>query len=306
MKKFKKIYIEITNRCNLACSFCQPSSRPKAFMPSKAFEEILRKISGHTDHISLHVLGEALLHPELELLLAMSRARGLRINLSTNGILLSRNRWMLLHEPALRQINISLHSFEQSGQLSALDSYLTEIFDFIAVAVPATPLFINLRIWNLQAATAAEQVMNNLMLMRLEKHFKLPLPIPENLPKGRGMNLAPQVFLSRERRFTWPHAPAPDQGERGNCRGLRDHIAILVDGTVVPCCLDAEGDIPLGNIFQSTLDEILAAPRAEAIRQGFACQRVPEPLCRRCTYRQRFQHSPAALAKNTRLSTSVY
>jgi radical SAM protein with 4Fe4S-binding SPASM domain len=289
LKKFKKIYIEITNRCNLACSFCQPSRRSKAFMRLASFEEILRKISGYTEYISLHVLGEALLHPDLELFLAMSHAHGLQVNLSTNGILLSLNRSRLLRQPALRQINISLHSFEQSGREGDLDSYLAAIFDFMAAAVPASPLFINLRMWNLQQIAApGEQVLNSLMFRRLEKYFGLPAPISKEFT-GRGIILAPQVFFSRKDRFTWPHAPAPDLGAQGYCRGLRDHIAILVDGTVVPCCLDAEGDIPLGNIFQSSLAEILAGPRAVMIREGFARQQVLDPLCRRCTYRRRFR-----------------
>jgi radical SAM protein with 4Fe4S-binding SPASM domain len=296
MKKFKKIYIEITNCCNLACSFCQPSCRTKAFMQLPAFTEILRKIIGNTDYISLHVLGEALLHPDFESFLAASLAYGLRVNLATNGTLLSRNREVLLRQSALRQINISLHSFEQSGADSALDLYLTEIFEFIAAAVPATPLIVNLRMWNKpQDGAPGGQEMTSLMLRRLASYFGLPAPISADFSTGRGIRLAPQVFLSRERRFDWPHAPAFDLGPHGYCRGLRDHIAILVDGTVVPCCLDAEGDIPLGNIFQSTLPEILAGARAVTIREGFARQRLLEPVCRRCTYRQRFQRNIPAL-----------
>lgn len=292
MKKFKKIYIEITNRCNLACSFCQPSSRAKAFMQPSAFEDILRKISGSTEYISLHVLGEALLHPELGLLLEMSHAYGLRVNLSSNGVLLSRNRSVLIGQPALRQINISLHSFEQAGQESALDSYMAGILDFIAAVTAASPLFINLRMWNLQPENVpGEPAMNRRIFTLLENYYGLLAPIPEYFATGRGITLAPRIFLSREHCFAWPHASAPDLGTHGSCRGLRDHIAILVDGTVVPCCLDAEGDIPLGNIFQSTLPEILADSRVVAIRDGFVRQRILEPLCRRCTYKQRFQHN---------------
>lgn len=291
VKKFKKIYIEITNCCNLACSFCQPSCRPKAFMRPSSFAEILGKISGSTDYISLHVLGEALLHPDLGLFLAMSREYGLQVNLSTNGVLLSRKRSVLIGQPALRQINISLQSFEQSGQESALDAYMDEIFDFIAAAVVVPSLLINLRMWNLQPdAVSGEPLMSRRMFRRLENYFRLPDPIPEYPAAGRGITLAPRIFLSRERRFTWPHVHAPDLGAHGNCRGLHDHIAILVDGTVVPCCLDGEGDIPLGNILQSTLPEILADSRAARIREGFARQRVMESLCRRCSYKQRFQH----------------
>ncbi|MCL7488965.1 MAG: radical SAM protein [Desulfobulbaceae bacterium] len=292
MKTFKKIYIEITNRCNLSCSFCQPGSRSGAFMQPSAFEEILRKITASTGYVSLHVLGEPLLHPDLGVLLGKCHDHGLMVNLTTNGTLLSRNRSVLLEQSGLRQINISLHSFEQQDCESALDSYLGRIFAFIAAAVPATTLLVNLRMWNLkQTATPEEQVLSSLVLRRLERHFGLPVPLIADIPTGRGIILAPQVFLSRECNFTWPHGPAPDLGAHGYCRGLRDHVAILVDGTVVPCCLDAEGDIPLGNILHSSLAEILAGPRAAAIRAGFARQRVIDPVCRRCTYRQRFRHN---------------
>jgi sulfatase maturation enzyme AslB (radical SAM superfamily) len=257
LKQFKKIYIEITNRCNLTCSFCLPSQRPGAFMQQQAFAEILRKISGYTGHICLHVLGEPLLHPGLAPFLALSRAHGLQVNLTTNGTLLARSRDLLLRQPALRQVNISLHSFEQPRPETALDTYLAPIFDFIAAAVPASPLYINLRMWNL--GTAPEpgmQDLESLLLGRLAHHFGLPATLT---------------------------------GTPANVRNI-----ILVDGTVVPCCLDAEGDIPLGNVLLSTLAEILAGPRAAAMREGFARQQVLEPVCRRCTYRQRFQRSTPA------------
>lgn len=261
-------------------------------MQPSAFEEILRKITGSTEYISLHVLGEPLLHPDLGLLLGKCNDLGLLVNLTTNGTLLSRKQGVLLGQPALRQINISLHSFEQAENKTALDSYLAGIFDFIAAAVPASAVFINLRMWNLkQIAPPGEQDINRLVLRRLENHFGLSFSLLANIPTGRGITLAPHVFLSREQSFTWPHEPAPDLGTQGYCRGLRDHIAILVDGTVVPCCLDAECDIPLGNIFHTPLHEILAGPRATTISEGFARQKVIHPVCCRCTYRQRFQHN---------------
>lgn len=297
---FKKIYIEITNRCNLACSFCQPSSRTPAFMRPGDFAEILKRISGHTNHISLHVLGEALLHPELALVLAMSRDYGLRVNLATNGVLLAQNQAMLLRQPALRQVNISLHSFEKSGDEAALDGYLTGIFSFIsAAAVSSSPLFINLRIWDRnQAIETGGSDLSGLIRKRLANHFKTATPIPADFGGGRGLTLAPQVFLSQENLFVWPHVPGPELGPNGYCRGLRDHLAILVDGTVVPCCLDAEADMPLGNIFEKSLAEILAGPRATMIRAGFASQRLVEPVCRRCNYRLRFQRNNVVLSQS--------
>lgn len=282
MKKFKKIFVEITNCCNLSCSFCHRSQRPPAFITPAAFEAILQRINGWTDHLALHLLGEPLLHPDLPQLLALCHQLRLQVNLTTNATLIAPNRTTLLTSPALRQINLSLHSFEDGEG----DAYLDMILDFVKEAQRTTPLFISLRLWNLSDKDGNEG--NQPILRRLERFFALPAPLPATLTPGQGIKLAAQVFLSQDVEFTWPHAPAPDRGAHGSCRALRDHIGILVDGTVVPCCLDAEGDIPLGNILQSPLSEILASPRADAMRQGFAQQQLLEPLCRRCTYRLRF------------------
>jgi len=289
LKKFKKIYIEITNNCNLSCSFCHRSRRPADFMSPAAFDKILALIRGYTDHLSLHVLGEPLLHPHLGLFLDSCHHHGLKVNLSTNGTLISQHHALLLTKPALRQMNFSLHSFERPGSDPATQSYLLKIFEFIREATTETAMFISLRLWNLNAAATGEQIhRNRLILKRIESFFNLPVEISGNLTPGNGIPLAPRVFLSQERPFIWPHSPGPELGDRGTCRGLRDHIAILVDGTVVPCCLDAEADIPLGNLHHHPLAEILSGARASLLRQGFSNQHLREALCRRCTYRQRF------------------
>ncbi len=287
LKKFKKIYLEITNRCNLSCSFCLRSGRAKAFMPPEDFRAILGKIKGHTGHLALHVLGEPLLHPDLAELLALCPEFGLKVNLTTNGTLLPQRQAILLASPALRQVNISLHSFSEQATDPDFSGYLAGIFAFLREA-EATGLLISLRLWNLAATENGSPGPNGPILKALEDFFALPEPLVTRLTPGHGLTLAPKVFLSQNARFTWPHAPAPDLGDKGTCRGLRDHVAILVDGTVVPCCLDGEADIPLGNIHEQSLAEICNSPRATAIRTGFSQRRLTEPLCRRCTFRQSF------------------
>jgi radical SAM protein with 4Fe4S-binding SPASM domain len=257
-------------------------------MTPEVFAEILRKITGYTEHIYLHVLGEPLLHPDLGLLFDISNTLGFRVNLTTNGTLLGQKGDLLLSKAALRQVNVSLHSVEQSGSPEAFQLYLDGVLAFIRDAGSPPPLFINLRLWNMHKTTSD---LNERILERLASFFMLPAPILRNCAPGQTLALTPWVFLSWDRQFVWPHAPAPDLGSHGRCRGLRDHIAILVDGTVVPCCLDAEADIPFGNIRHGSLAEILAHPRAVSMREGFARQRIVEPLCRRCGYKIRFAAS---------------
>jgi radical SAM protein with 4Fe4S-binding SPASM domain len=296
LKKFKKIYIEITNRCNRSCSFCHRSRRPTGFMGRVDFETILTRIRDYTDYLSLHVLGEPLLHPDLGFLLDTCHQQDIKVNLSTNGTLISQHGALLLSKPALRQINFSLHSFERPETGLPLASYLAPIFEFIGRAAAETSMIACLRMWNLDGAASGAEVSQDLeILKRIQSFFGLQFEISGGMTPGNGITLAPGVFLSRDHRFTWPHSPGPELCSRGSCRGLRDHIAILVDGTVVPCCLDAEADIPLGNIHQQPLAEILSSPAANSLRQGFSSQKLVNSLCRRCTYRQRFlplNHTP--------------
>ncbi|WP_319586679.1 radical SAM/SPASM domain-containing protein [uncultured Desulfobulbus sp.] len=294
MPGFKKIYIEITNRCNLACPFCAQSSRVKAFMAAAAFTEVLRRIHGATRFISFHVLGEPLLHPEFCQLLAISGEQGMQVNLTTNGTLLGRHRRTLLTAPALRQINISLHGLAHLER-EAAEGHLQEMIDFAKEASRTTRLYISLRLWNLGTGKSQEgSGWNEWLLERLGSAFALPVIRADALRAERGLPLAPRVFLNPEPQFSWPHLSSPDLGRQGYCRGLRDHLAILVDGTVVPCCLDAEGLLALGNIFSQSLDDILAGPRARRMEEGFGHQWLVEPLCRRCSYRLRFSTTSRA------------
>ena len=289
MKKFKKIYIEITNRCNLSCPFCPQSLRAKACMAPATFTAIIARVREHTDHLCLHVLGEPLLHPELAEILALCQRHGLKVNLTTNGTLLAQKNEVLLGSEGLRQVNISLHSFAGGEKGVSLDGYLGGIFAFIGEVRGRGRPYVSLRLWNTaRGENAGPERPNEAILSRLESFFALPFPLADRLTPGQGLTLAPGIFLSQNPTFTWPHAPGPDLGAGGYCHGLKDHIAILVDGTVVPCCLDAEADIPLGNILRHPLDEIVAGPRAAAIRQGFSRRRAVEPLCRRCSFKENF------------------
>jgi radical SAM protein with 4Fe4S-binding SPASM domain len=284
--KFKKIYLEITNRCNLACNFCLASQRPKEFMAPSLFAAILKQVKPHTDHLSLHVLGEPLLHPELGEIFDLCHEQALRVNLTTNGTLLSRHLDVLLTKPALRQLNISLHCLESMASDHQQEEYLAGIFSFVRLATVHTKLYISLRLWN-----SGEQALNTTILARLCSFFDRQTELIDTLTPGQGIALAPRVFLSIANRFAWPHLPGPDQGEQGFCQGLRTHAAILVDGTVVPCCLDAEGDIPLGNIREQSLAVILGSARATRMRDGFKARKIVEPLCRRCSFRRAFDRS---------------
>lgn len=244
MKKYKKIYLEITSACNLACSFCPPTKRQKQFLAVEEFSRRLDQLKPHTDHLYFHVKGEPLLHPQIHELLDISHEKGFQVNLTTNGTLLAQRQAQILQKPALRQMNISLHSLE--GQEEDLDpvEYLHPILTFVKEALRQTDMMISLRFWNLtlESATAEGQRRNRRLLESLERAFALDYRIEEKAVPGRGLKIAHRLFLHQDYEFQWPSLQAEEDDGKGFCYGLRHQVGILTDGTVVPCCLDGGRD----------------------------------------------------------------
>ena len=277
---FKRVYVEITNVCNLSCVFCPGTTRDKRFLTPEEFRLMAEKLRGHTRYLYFHVMGEPLLHPQLPELLAIAGELGFRVCITTNGTLLSEKGNALLAAPALHKVSVSLHSFEGNDGGDMTD-YLTAVWKFCTAAAEKGVLCA-LRLWNEGGAQARNAEILSFFSAAVGQNV-------ENLPPDRAGNrrLAPGVYLESAQKFDWP---APDAAERGVqfCHALRQQIAVLCDGTVVPCCLDGQGKLKLGNIFFQRMDEILGSHRAVCIRQGFDRRQPYEELCRRCGYAARF------------------
>lgn len=292
MKKYKKVYLEITNVCNLKCDFCPETKRKAEFISEAAFEQILDQIKPFTDYIYLHVKGEPLLHPNFGRLLDISYEKGFKVNITTNGTLIDKAADTLIAKPAVRQINFSLHSFDGNQKEISKAAYIDSILNFSSRAIAESNIIISLRLWNLDSALLAEnQRKRNLAIMhKIEEYFKLPYAIQGNLSETKALKLCEQVYLNLDYEFKWPDLQEEEDFNKGTCFGLRQQVAILVDGTVVPCCLDGEGIINLGNINEDKFADIISGKRAESIRLGFCNHKIAEELCRKCGYRKRFSH----------------
>ncbi len=278
MKRFRKVYLEITNRCNLRCSFCPGTRRPPRVMEEQEFAFLLDRLAPWTDHLYFHLMGEPLGHPKLGRFLSLAGERGLRVILTTNGTLLPRQQEVLLCAPSLHKVNLSLHAFEANDLSIPFETYLDGCLGF-ARAAQGRKLVV-FRLWNEGGA----QEKNGEILRALEGCFPKPWT-----QERRGIRIGERIYLEHGDKFDWPDLSAPDGGEQVFCYGLRDQLGVLCDGTVVPCCLDHEGDIPLGNLFEQELDEILSGPRAQAIVRGFERGIAQEELCRKCGFaRSRF------------------
>ncbi len=246
MKKFKKIYIEITNICNLKCSFCPQDDTIKQEMTLDNFEMILKKIEGFTDYIYLHVKGEPLIHSQFKEIIQLALKYNKKVNITTNGTLI-KNHIETLKQ--VRQINVSLQSMTN---LDKLDEVITACEEL------SQTTYISYRFW----------VKN-----KNEKEIKSKIILNKN------------IFISEEKQFIWPDINNKTIKKEGTCKATKDHIAILVDGTVIPCCLDSKGIINLGNIFTSDLQDIINCERFVNMNKGFSENKLVEELCQKCGWR---------------------
>lgn len=277
MKRFRKVYLEISNICNLNCSFCPGTTRKKRAMTEEEFIILLQKLQPWTDFLYFHLMGEPLCHPKLHCFLDLAAQAGFRVILTTNGLALPRHTEQLCNAQALHKVNVSLHAYEANDLTVSLSDYLNGCFTFGKQA--EGKVIVSYRLWNQGGADAQ----NDAIIELLHKYFPEPW-----VTEKRGIRIGEKVYLEHGDKFDWPDLNAPVQSEKVFCYGMRDHIGILCDGTVVPCCLDHEGDIALGNLLREDLSQILESPRAKAIYDGFSCGNAPEALCRRCGYATRF------------------
>lgn len=277
----RRVYLEITNVCNLSCAFCHGTARPPRFMSAAEFACAARKIRPYTEYVYLHLLGEPLLHPELDAILSAAESIGLHVALTTNGMLLPQTE-AVLRQHRIYKMSISLHAWEANfgGEMTtAAERYFRDCFH-AAADTAARGGIAALRLWNGDREDrCGANRLNPAIRELLQAYF--PAPWRES---PRGITLAERCFLETAEIFDWPDREAAETGSRVACYGTRDHVGILCDGTVVPCCLDAEGDVPLGNIFRDDFGAILETPRFVRMRDGFRRGEATEELCRRCGY----------------------
>lgn len=273
-----KAFLEITNVCNLECSFCHGTKRAAKFMTVDEFKRAAAEIRSFAEYLYFHLMGEPLLHPQIGEFLKIAHTLGFKVILTTNGTLLPGVQDILLSSPALFKVSISLHSYEANKVSESLDSYLDGCFEFCKKASKSGIISV-LRLWNIGGLESLNSKIIDKMHTAFDGEKKR-----EWQEIYSGYKIAEKLFLEWGNLFEWPSITGKEYGTNHGCYGLRDQIGVLCDGTVVPCCLDADGVINLGNILEKPLSEILNCKRAQRLRQSFFDKEVCEELCRKCGY----------------------
>ena len=274
----KKAFLEITNVCNLSCSFCHGTKREAKFISKDEFRIAAERIRPLAEYLYFHLMGEPLLHPDLGEFLKIAEELKFKVIITTNGTLLGNCAETLLSSPALHKVSISLHSYEANEICGSLENYLDECFDFCKRASEKGIISV-LRLWNIGGL----DLLNEEIISKMHSYFD-----EEESTNWQetysGYKIKNKLFLEWGNLFEWPDIDAEDIGGNHSCYGLRDQVGVLSDGTVVPCCLDADGTINLGNIFTTPLSDILNTDRAVCLRKSFQNKNITEELCRRCGY----------------------
>lgn len=284
---FKRVYIEISNICNVQCSFCPSLDREKVVMNADNFEHVLKQVAPITEQICLHLMGEPLAHPKLKNILDLCEQYKVQVQITTNGLLIKRMSELLLSYSIVRQVNFSIQSYIDNFPSKDFRPYLINILEFTKLAhLKREKMYINYRLWNLKESTDFKE---NEEIFRFVESF-LDIEIKRSIDVGsiKSKRIWNKLYLHFDSRFKWPSLDNEILNTSGRCYGLDSHIGIHSDGSVVPCCLDSEAVINLGNIFEQKLSEILASKRASQMREGFKKNILCEELCKKCGFIQRF------------------
>lgn len=281
MKKFRQVYVEITNVCNLNCAFCPKHNRKNGYMSVAQFELVAKNIAPLTRVVCLHLMGEPLLHPDFEHICEIARNYGLQIYLTTNGTLLKKHL-DVFKKGLIKRISVSLHSYEANARNQPLREYLWALFSLAREITTQEHVFVEFRLWN---ENSANNTLNSQIIDVANEFFltKLPYTFTDN------QFLTKEIYFSPDKIFEWPENTTNNEPSREKfCYALQSHFGVLCDGSVVACCLDNNGRISLGNIFEKPIEDILNSKRAIDIKDGFKKGIAVEALCKTCSFANKF------------------
>lgn len=292
--KFYRIYIEITNVCGLSCSFCPTKELPPQEMDLDFFDSIISQAKVYTKEIACHVVGDPLTQSNLKEYLDIIHKHGLKAMLTSSGYFLKKHSYDTLFHPCVKQINISLNSFNKNDTSLTFEQYINPVLSLCKAKLKREEeLFINLRVWNLDELMS-ERTFNEILFEKLSSAFDTKLKLKdiyEERPKS--IRLASKILVHFDNYFEWPSLKNENYGD-GTCQGLQSHVAVLASGKVVPCCLDCDGIIELGDLHEQSLNEILKSDRARKMLEGFKEGKAVEELCQKCSYKERFKTQTVA------------
>lgn len=298
MKKFRSCYIEITNSCNLNCSFCPKTKRERKFMTVDEYQRVIDEIKPFCNYVYLHLMGEPLLHPNLKDILKVSENKKIKTNITTNGTLIKNQKETLLNSTAIKKVSFSAHSFEANENGTDYEQYLEGIADF-SLAFSQTGREVVIKFWNSDSTNEhvrddkGKNSLNEKMLSDIFDYFKNHEASLLYKDKEKYMNdfetkgnieIVRHVYIQSGEKFEWPLQTKEGLTKELKCLGSVSQFGVLVSGDVVPCCLDSEGIIKFGNIYKENFKDIIGSERFKTFQDSIKRGLPPCALCKKCSF----------------------
>jgi MoaA/NifB/PqqE/SkfB family radical SAM enzyme len=250
--------LEVTNRCNLRCTFCPTADgrmeRAKGFMDPALFERTLDG-AGRLEFALLFQWGEPLLHPRFFDLASSARRRGIRTLVTTNGTLLNETRIAGLLRAGLDRVTVSVDGDARTHE-----------------AVRGVPLS--------ETRDAVERLVRARDAGGHATAVDVSMVVAPETEEGTRAFLAAFTGVA-DRVQTIPLLTRGTR--RTRCREpWRGGLVVLQDGRVTVCCVDHDGVLAVGDARKETLREIWRGAKMRALRRAHATGDLPA-LCAGCT-----------------------
>jgi MoaA/NifB/PqqE/SkfB family radical SAM enzyme len=241
-------WIDITRLCNLRCIMCPQSRglRPRpAKMPLDRFQQILDDICENRPLIKLYLSGEPLLHEGLFDMIEYAHGKNCQTAIHTNATLFTE----ALSERILSS-SLTFLSF-------SFDGCTAEVYERLRPPAKFEQVGANIRRFLDLRRRSGRGPYANVEIIRMRDTEDFLKSFAEEW-KACGVEEVSVVDY-----MTWL-GTVPDRRDGKAaifsgytpCAAPFQHGCILSDGTVVPCCLDVDGRMPLGNVTEQPFREI--------------------------------------------------
>lgn len=237
------LFVEPTNHCNLACVFCPQKSQERqlGFMSLEVFRKILGDASkAGVRKINIFFLGESLMHKQIFQMIREISDAGLESRLNTNATFLDEPRALALLESGVNYVTISFEgtdkqTYEKLRVKANYEKTLANVENFLRLrASLKSSTKVNIEIIDMEETHG--------LLDDFER--KMRLLKPDEVKRKVYRNWI--GYLEAEKNLNLQEA-------YNICSYPWRSMAVLWDGTYVPCCVDYDGKYPLGTYSEGLM-----------------------------------------------------
>lgn len=263
IKKLTSLIIEPTNTCNLRCTFCfvtEGMNRAEGFMDFDLFKKVIDDSPG-LEHLCMHNWGEPLLHKDIFRMFDYAAQAGVRhIVMNTNGTLLTDKMIDRIVDSPLSIIRFSIDGSPETFQRVrgvALDKIERNI----------------LKLKEKKEARRPGLGMGVVFTVEEDTHQDVEAYI------DHWKNIVDHVrtqakLIQNPRKEICPEPFGKDYGK----------LVVLWDGTVIPCCVDYNASLKLGNAWEQPVMDLWQGAEIERLRDQHRSGNFPDTCvnCNEC------------------------